>query len=120
MLERLGHAGARASAHRTSRDVSDDLLLIGAILISCVVIGGLAGWLLLPPLLSELFSTHLGIESDDLNDFRRVGAFAGAMGSLLFDALAVLVVVGLVITARRRTGQAQPAVSRSLVLPSRD
>jgi hypothetical protein len=87
MLERLDQSSASASARRTSRDVSDDLLLIGGILIGCAALGGLAGWLLLPPMLSDLFAAHLGIESDDLNDFRRMGAFVGTMGSLLFGAL---------------------------------
>jgi hypothetical protein len=87
MLARLEQGGNSSPARRASRDTSDDLLLIAVILVGCAVLGGLAGWLLLPPILSDLFAAHLGIESDDLNDFRRMGAFIGTMGSLLFGAL---------------------------------
>lgn len=78
---------ADAPARKSSRNPADDMIVVVGILVAGGVIGGLMGWLLLPPLLHELFENVVGVDSDGPEAFRRLGAFIGALVTMLFAAL---------------------------------
>jgi hypothetical protein len=86
IVERLERLEVPESVHRPQRDASDDLPMMVGVFICAAIIGGLVGWLLLPPLLVDGFESQLGIERDGPGDFRRMGAFIGALASLIFGA----------------------------------
>lgn len=67
-------------------DPGDDAIVIIALLVVATVLGGLAGWFVAPPLIHDLFQGRLGVESDGPEAFRRLGAFIGALLSMLFGA----------------------------------
>lgn len=71
----------------TRRDPGDDLIIVIAVIVGGGVVGGLIGWLALPPLLHELFQEMIGVDSDGPAAFRRLGAFIGALLTMLFGAL---------------------------------
>jgi hypothetical protein len=68
-------------------DPGGDAIVIIALLVIAAVIGGLMGWFLAPPLLHDLFEGTIGVESDGPEAFRRLGAFIGALFSMLFGAM---------------------------------
>lgn len=70
-----------------TRDPGDDIIVVITVLVAGGVIGGLLGWLLLPPLLHQLFQEVIGVDSDGPEAFRRLGAFVGGLLTMLFGAL---------------------------------
>jgi hypothetical protein len=76
---------------RSTDPVEDAMVIIG-ILLAGLVVGGLTGWFLAPPLLHEFFQDVIGVESDGPEAFRRLGAFVGALVAMLFGALLATIV----------------------------
>lgn len=72
---------------QTRRDPGDDLIVVLVVLGAGGLIGGLLGWLLLPPFLHQFFESVVGVESDGPEAFRRLGAFVGALLCMLFGAV---------------------------------
>lgn len=71
----------------TRGDPGDDMVVVVGVLLAGGIVGGLMGWLLLPPLLHQIFESGIGVESDGPEAFRRLGAFIGALLTMLFAAL---------------------------------
>lgn len=77
---------SEAPAPSRRSDPSDDAIVIIGLLLAATVLGGLVGWFVAPPLIHDLFQGRLGVESDGPEAFRRLGAFVGALLSMLFGA----------------------------------
>lgn len=78
----------REPASPASRtDPGDDMVVVVGLLLAGGVVGALIGWLLLPPLLHQIFESGVGVDSDGPEAFRRLGAFIGALLTMLFAAL---------------------------------
>jgi hypothetical protein len=73
-------------------DPTEDALVIVGLLFIAATLGGVVGWFLAPPLLHDLFEGTIGVESDGPEAFRRLGAFIGALVSMLFGATLATVV----------------------------
>jgi hypothetical protein len=70
----------------SSRDPADDALVIIGILVIAGGFGAAIGWVIAPSVLHDLFQHSLGVEADGPESFRRLGAFLGALVSMLFGA----------------------------------
>lgn len=70
---------------------SDDLLIVVIVLAASTLIGGLLGWFVAPGLIHDIFNELIGVDTDGPEAFRRLGAFLGAMGAMLFGALLVTI-----------------------------
>jgi hypothetical protein len=75
-------------AHPT-KDTSDDITIVVAVLIFSALTGGLLGWFVAPPLIYDLFNEVLGIDTDGPEAFRRLGGFIGALVAMLFGSMLV-------------------------------
>jgi hypothetical protein len=72
-----------------TRDASDDMLIVIIVLAGSGVAGGLFGWFLAPPLIYDLFNDVLNVDTDGPESFRRLGAFMGALITMLFGSMLV-------------------------------
>lgn len=76
---------------RSTRDPSDDILLVIGVLAVSGVTGGLIGWFVAPPFIYDLFNDVLGVDTDGPEAFRRLGGFVGALVAMLFGSLLVAI-----------------------------
>lgn len=82
---------APSGVAKTSRDTGDDIVIIIGMLVIGGILGGLAGWFLLSPLLHQFFSDVVGVETGGPESFRRLGGFFGGLVAMLFAALAGMI-----------------------------